>query len=318
MEKKIVNTETMILMEHINTDADKLILPDLNDEEKSCIHYFIEINRHIQEVDKLFHVFRFNLNSMLHYYTIMNTDRIKRKSIFDIETSDYIAINALTINILSSGKTLIEAIENFLKDKTGDDSELYQTFKTQCLSKKYDQYFSYRFLLRLRDFSQHGHLPITVDINNICCIDIDQILLTPHFSHNKTILQQIENIRNELHDKHTSYPKIAFTLSIAEFNICITEIYVEFLDFIEKILYDSINKMKTLLINRPELIHKSSDTLNGFVLYELDDTYNIHAFNPQGDSKAMYLECKNNANKILKEEKNEWNVLNASIKKEKL
>ena len=313
-----MNTETVILIEHINTDIDKLILPELNDEEKSCIHYFIEINRHIQEIDKLFHIFRFNLKSMLHYYTIMNTDRIKRKFIFDFKTSDYIAINALIINFISSGKTLTEAIENFLKEKTGDNSELYQMFKTQCLSEKYDQCFSYRFLLRLRDFSQHGHLPITVDINNICCIDIDQILLTPHFNHNKTILQQIENIRNELHEKHTSYPKIVFTLSIAEFNICITEIYVEFLNNIEKPLQDSIDKIKTLLVNRPELIYKSSDILNGFVLYELDGTYSIHAFNPQGDSKAMYLGFKDIAIKILKKEKNEWDILNASIKKKKL
>jgi len=312
------DTELLILGEHISPDIDLPLLPTFNEEEISSILFYIEITRCIQEIYQLFQVFRFNFNNLFHFYTLFNTDKVKRKITFDFNTRDFFAINALTINYISSGKTLIEAIESSLKQNMGEGSELYKIFKAKCLNKKYDDCFSYRLLLRLRDFSQHGHLPVSMDYTGTYCFNLDHILLTPHFNHNSTLKQQMEKFTKELHEEHLKYPKIAFTYSFAEFNLCITEIYVEFLNVIESTLQTSVDKIKSLLFERPDIIHKSLDVFDGAVFYQIDDEKQIHSFNSQDDVITMFLGFKEEALKILKEEQAEWNRINSNIKKVKL
>ena len=129
-----MNTEKSILIKELDINIEKIQLPALNKDEKSCIEFFVEITRHIQEIDQLFRVFRVNIKNMLYYYELNINDIITRKIDFEFQESDDIIINAFTINCLSSGKTLIESIENFIKDNIGEDSEIYKTFKIECLN----------------------------------------------------------------------------------------------------------------------------------------------------------------------------------------
>ena len=73
--------------------------------------------------------------------------------------------------------------------------ETYNKVKNECLSKIYDKKFSYRLLIRLRDFSRHGHLPVYISEDNKCSFDLDQILYTPHFNLNKKIKEEMQRIR---------------------------------------------------------------------------------------------------------------------------
>lgn len=303
-----MNTEKSILIKELDINIEKIQLPALNKDEKSCIEFFVEITRHIQEIDQLFRVFRVNIKNMLYYYELNINDIITRKIDFEFQESDDIIINAFTINCLSSGKTLIESIENFIKDNIGEDSEIYKTFKIECLNKIYDDTFSYRLLIRMRDFSQHGHLPVSVALDNRCSFDLEQILLAPHFNHNKKLQIEMQNIKKEVCIKYSDHPRIAFTMSIAEFNLCIIEIYMKFLNTIEGILCNSIKEITELLNNRSDIIYKSDDYLNGFVLYDICGD-SIHCFNPKDDSMKMFLDIKENVSKILEQEKRELKLL---------
>lgn len=294
----------------INNDIIKL--PELNSEEILCFHHLVEIFRHFIEIDNLFNIVNFNLMNMLHFFTIHNTDRIKRNFIFEFETTDHIAINALTNNLLSSGKTLIEAIEIFLNENYKENPEVIKSFKAQCLSKKYDSNFQYRLLLRMRDFSQHGHLPIDIDENNRCSFDLDKINTTPHFRHNAKLYEQMQNIINEIKSKMANNPRIAFSLSIAEYKINITEIYSDFLNTIENTIQNAYNNMKELTINKPELIYKSNDSLNGHVIYKIDDNNGLHMFNPKGETMKIFQECKDNVKKAHEYEKKILDLFNSN------
>ena len=308
-------TEDFELLERTNTDFEKLVFPNLNEKELKIIISIVEIYRHIIEIDKLFHIFHFNLQSMLHYYSIMNTDRIKRNNVFNHDTSDYIAINALTINLISSGKTLTEAIETFNADKFKNNKEIYEGFKKNCLSKKYDECFQYRLLLQLRHFSQHGHLPIVIDENNRCCIDLNQLLTTPHFAHNKKLKEQMIKIRDDLESKLSDYPRINFSQSVAEFNLCIIEIYFEFLNTIEHLIQECVHNFQGLLNQRPDIINKSNDKYNGLILYRTDDDYyHFHVLFPSGNTMTMFQNIKNIVKKKLDEEKHFLEILQTSIK----
>lgn len=310
-----MNTETYILKENLNADITNIQLPELTGEEKSCIEYFIELTRHIQEIEQLFCIFRFNLNSMQNYYIMNNDDTINRRFTFEFEVDDDIGINALVINYLSSAKTLTESIEMFIKENIGEISEKYQNFKTNCLSKIYDENFYYRFLIHLRDFSQHGHLPVSRDFNsNKYCFDLDTILQTPHFTHNKKLRNEMEKYRIEINAKYIDNPRIMFTKSIAEFNVCIIKIYVEFLNEIESILSNSINEIKVLLATRPDIIYKSKDCLNGWVFYNVSEDGNCDCFNPKDDSMKMFMNFKKKAEDILSKEQLELDIFNSTFK----
>lgn len=310
MEKEKMNTETIILTQNIDIDFDKVQVPNLNSNELDCIETYVEVTRHIQEIQQLFHVFRCNLKLMLDHYIFNANDMIIRKETFLIEEDDNIIINALTINFLSSAKTLVESLENFLKLH---NNVLYDEFKKGCLSKIYDDNFYYRFLIRMRDFSQHGHLPVDVDGCGKCCFNLTHILSVPHFSHNKKLSMEMKKIKSEIYDKYSDVPNIIFTVAIAEFNLCVLLIYKEFLNKVENILLAENEKLNKLLNNRPDIIYNSTDFFNGYIFYK-ENSGGIHCFSPQDNSLNMFVNIKEEAFQIFIEEEKELEELKKAIK----
>lgn len=308
-----MNTETHILKDDLDIDLEKIKIPNLNEDEIAIIESYVEITRHIQEIEKLFNIFRCNRKIISNNYTLYNNDTIKRNKICTFEEDDYVVINTLVINFLSSGKTLVESVENYMKSAINPELRIYNDFKCKCINRIYDTIFSYRLLIRLRDFSQHGHLPISGNFSGGYCFDLNRIISTPHFNHNKKIEEEMIKLEKEIYEKFKGYPRICFTKSIAEFNLCIIEIYVEFLNAIENFFYDVVQKVNLLLNQRPVLIYKSTDSFNNHVFYK-DCNGFIHCFNSKNDSKKMFLEFKQNAMKIFDYEKNAMKALNDSIK----
>lgn len=174
-------TESYIYKDDANFDIENLELPILDSEEKEKIEYYVEITRHIQEIYELFNIFRFNLNNLLNYYELHYDDSILRKSYLDSKENDFTIINALVLNYISAGKVLTESIENFMNINVDKESILYTSFMDDHFYKIYNKNFYYRFLLHLRNFSQHGHLPISIDIKNRFYFNLRQILYTPTF-----------------------------------------------------------------------------------------------------------------------------------------
>lgn len=111
---------------------------------------------------------KFNIEQLEDKCTINSNDEIFSEKTEKIV--DSITINALTINIFSVGKNLIDYIESFCKVNIPDK---YKDLKENILSKRYDGVFSYRLGLFLRNYSQHGHLPVSVHVGK-CCFDLNQ------------------------------------------------------------------------------------------------------------------------------------------------
>jgi len=305
-----MRTEFTFHKEHLNVDINKLYAADLNDEELAMIKHFVELTRHIQEIDGIFQIFRFNIMNMRHQYTLFSSGNIERNIEYDFNTSDSVAINALTISFISAGKTLIESIENFLKMQ---NTKIYQDFKENCLAKEYDANFHYRLLLRLRDYAQHGHLPVTMDYDNKYCFDINHILSNPHFNLNSSIKKQMKDIRVDILEKYSDYPFISLTLSLAEFNICIIRVYLGFLKKIRGLLHGSVDNVKSLLNSRPEIINKSPKIFDGYVFYEaIDNT--LHSFDSNQNPKAMLAQYKNIASEIMRDEQPELDRIKSGFK----
>ena len=164
----------------------------------------------------------------------------------------------------------------------------------------------------MRNFSQHGHLPVQVKDNIKCYFDLDQILKMPHINRNKKIEKEMEILKNEIYTKFGDYPRITFSLLIAEYHLCIIKIYMKFLESIENNILDLVYNIKLILKKYPQIVHKSEDTLNGYVLYDIKDN-NLHCFNSKDDFIEVFSKIKETISKLFMEEEEEFNRFKGGV-----
>ncbi|WP_326716916.1 hypothetical protein [Vagococcus jeotgali] len=126
-------------------------IADLSLEEKIMVENYVEKTRHFVELFRLYKVFRCNLNLMLSDFIIYTNDSILHKRMSLNEEEMYTLINTYTVNLISSGRVLVESIEVYFKKNMKEKD--YIDFRKLSSSKVYDEFFSYRFLNLLRNYS---------------------------------------------------------------------------------------------------------------------------------------------------------------------
>lgn len=289
-----MDTRRTWLAKNIKGFPDSIELCDAVEENQDFLEYFVSFGEHLQDVHQLFKLLGFNLDQLFNYCTMRYDDILVKKN---GETVDYYDINGLVINIVSSAKTLIEALESFYATELGEERK--EEFRRDILSKKYDNNFSYRFLLFVRNFTQHGHLPIShVYDERRFCFDLMQIISTKHIKPNKAIKESMEKVRNEIMEEFGDEPKIALTYTLDSFTVVVYEIYYIFLQTIENDIKEMFDKQLHLLELYPELIYKGDDLLNGYVIYKIDEDNNLHMYNPKDNLFDAYTKYKEEARNI--------------------
>lgn len=113
----------------------------------------------VREGKALAHCTQINLRDLVAAYETLDTlaedDREARRSGHHVALN----VNRCLANYLSSFRLFLDYTQLRLTRTYGKDSEQLSAFKAIC-SKLYDEHFSYRFLYRLRNFSQHCGMPI--------------------------------------------------------------------------------------------------------------------------------------------------------------
>lgn len=85
--------------------------------------------------------------------------KLKNSNLYSAEQEFlHLDINRLILNYLSSIRTYLDHSETRLKRNHKSDSNLLKIFKDET-SNAYDNQFAYRFLYKLRNYSQHCGLP---------------------------------------------------------------------------------------------------------------------------------------------------------------
>lgn len=146
----------------------------------------------------------------------------------------YIDINRVFINFITSLKVFMEHLENRLRKKYGKDSIQVQKFK-KITNRNYDQYFSYRLFIRLRNYSIHYGYPIQ-NINFSNDYKDKQYRLIPSFDKAK-LLEHDElrrKLRYDLNLRNKTFPVEHQMLEIQK---CLRTILTEILE-IENERYD--------------------------------------------------------------------------------
>lgn len=127
-----------------------------------------EYNTHFAEIsllekfaneEQLFKLVELNHSDLIekvsHY---LNEYKLDKGMGYTKITSQYLDLNRLILNLLSSIRTYLDHTETRLKREFGNTSAEYLFFQ-KLTSEAFDNNFAYRFLSKLRNYAQHCGLP---------------------------------------------------------------------------------------------------------------------------------------------------------------
>ncbi|MBQ7295461.1 MAG: hypothetical protein IJW86_04625 [Clostridia bacterium] len=282
-----MDTEKMFLTD----DGFNLVCEELAEEDLKTARHFIEITRHMQEIHQLFLIFKKDIDDLQSEYVLKNNGNVFREQNPANSGADYISVNSHIINIISAGRTLIESMECYIKNNSdiGDAKQKYLDY----YHNTYDSSFAYRLLIRLRDYSQHGHLPVSSTGNNYY-FDLIQISNKPHYNHNKTFETQMKSIIDEILEKYHNTPTISLTETLAEYVVKLLAIYKMFWYQTENELTEACAKFQTVVSGYPDNIIKGQEGLNGLFIYDVVDG-NAHVVDPNDKPDEMVTRFKSEA-----------------------
>lgn len=298
-----MDTEMLIPAKFI--DDIELIQPaDLSNDELNIIKNYIELTRDVQETKQLFDVFYFNLLCLRNNFTFYAGDTVEKLPNCPESSSETIAVNALVINLISSAKTLVEALRTTAIRWLEKDEEKKDKFNIY-VSDVYDKSCVYRILMNLRDYAQHGSLPVSQKEGRYS-FDVSQILDTPHFNLNKQVIFDMEGFLSNF-DSSEVIACLALTITIADFVVKVVDIYRKFLFYIKRNVSSSYIKIQKMITLKPTIICDTHQYFKGFIIFLDGDTY--HAFDPNGNPNKMIIEYDKYTAEIFKDEKNAFDKL---------
>lgn len=275
-----------------------LVCEELSENDLKIARHYVEITRHLQETHHLFLIFKNDIDNLQKEYVLENTGNVFCGQNPAENEDDYIAINAYTISIISAGRTLVESMECYIKNNTNIDDTAKQRY-LDFYHKTYDSSFAYRLLIRLRDYSQHGHLPVSSMRNNYY-FDLIQIVDKPHYNHNKTFENQMKNIIDEILTKYHDTPTIALTETLAEFVVKLLSIYKMFWYQTEDELNEAYNMFQNVISDYSDNIITQEDCLSGLFVYDIVGS-NAHVVNSEDNVHEAFIKFKNEAEALYNE-----------------
>lgn len=257
----------------IGEDEQNIIFNEIDKEDELLFRKYMEASRHFQEIFQLYKMMLFNLEELLEHYDMQFDDRVYSKY---GEKVDVIEINALVSNAVSSARTLIESMDVF--DKVYIDKE--ENFKKNYISKAYDEDFSYRFIDFIRNYMQHGHVPVSFDGEKIS-FQLSEILDTAHTKINATLKKQMKNIEQQLFDYGEMNVQLTVVKMLYKYFLLVHILICEFLKYIKKFFLEITNKINSILDDHPEYVLHIYGT--PFVVVYLDTGGNMNGFDPRSD-----------------------------------
>lgn len=260
-----MNTRRVIKIEE---NEQNFIFYKMSEENEKIFRNYIEMSRHFQEITQLYRMMLFDLDDISKQYVFHFDDRVI--PLYDKELN-ILYVNRIIRNAVSSARTLIESMEIFEREYI--DSEGY--FKINFISRTYDEYFSYRFIDFIRNYLQHGHVPISFDGEKIF-FQLSEILDVTHMRINSSLKKQMKNIEHELLDYGDGNIYLTVVPMCYEYFLLVQVLILEFLRFIKGYLLEHFNKVQEILEENGEYVLD----INGipFVAVYLDEERRLHGF----------------------------------------
>lgn len=272
----------------------------LDEEDLSLFKAHVEYCRHIKEIFGLICIFNIHLTRLLTEYHLYSNGRAFREGEEALSIFDYYNINAHTRSILSAGQTLKESMLSFAKNNFPEDSQIRAEYFSAD-KKTYDSSFAFSLLVRLRDYSQHGHLPVTCN-NGVYLFDLKVISRKPHFHHNKAIKDKMDEASSMLIQKYKECPTIPLTTTLSEYVSNLLYLTNQFFAIFEQYFIESEQKYNQIMQKYPDNI------VEGAFIYDCDGE-NIDIVNAEDKSKDMYETYRKEVAQLFAHYSSEWTKL---------
>lgn len=165
--------------------------------------------------------------------------------------------NRLLLNLLSSGRSLVDHLETHLIKKYKKESDEAKKFKLKT-NEIFDTVFEYRFICKLRNYSQHCGFPITnikFDVKNKKQGNKFEIStrLNAHFKRDE-LLQNFKKwgvqVKKDLESQPENFPVM---WTVGKYYKCVEEIYNEFENIELQTIINPYHHLKEFLKNYGEL-----------------------------------------------------------------
>lgn len=282
-------------------DSERMFLADdgftvdfreLSEDDLKTAEHFIEITRHLQEAHHLFLIFEKDIESLQKEYVLKNSGKVFCGQISANSEADYISVNSYIVNIISAGRTLVESMECYIENNYNIDDNAKKEYM-DFYHNIYDTSFAYRLLIRLRDYSQHGHLPVS-SMGNKYYFDLIQIANKPHYNHNKTMKNQMKNISDEILTKYHDVPTVSLTETLAEFVAKLLSVYKMFWYQTETELTQAYSEFQKTVLSYSDNVIKDENNQSEFFIYSIVDG-NAHIVDPNFNPQEMFENFKKEA-----------------------
>lgn len=263
-----MNTRRVIKIEE---NEQNFIFYKMSEENEKIFRNYIEMSRHFQEITQLYRMMLFDLDDISKQYVFHFDDRVI--PLYDKELN-ILYVNRIIRNAVSSARTLIESMEIFEREYIDSEGD----FKINFISRTYDEYFSYRFIDFIRNYLQHGHVPISFDGEKIF-FQLSEILDVTHMRINSSLKKQMKNIEHELLDYGDGNIYLTVVPMCYEYFLLVQVLILEFLRFIKGYLLEHFNKVQEILEENGEYVLD----INGipFVAVYLDEERRLHGFSAE-------------------------------------
>lgn len=237
-------------------------MPDLNlddivhlsKENEKLIVNFLSTSDELHTINQFYHVYIFNFCQIFYHFELGTNDNIRKQN--GLNGDEFIIINSLLINLMSSSKTLVDLLINFDKK--------YSQKLEKMINKIYDSELSYILIMTLRNFALHGHIPLYFNQNRYS-FNLDYILKEGEkFNFSKSSKEALTKIRDEIRHVYGDVANIAFTKTLMDFHLNLLKIYYQF--YIEnQSLLESFFKSVELKLQKEKRKIK-----NGQLIIEID------------------------------------------------
>ncbi len=262
---------------YISFDKSEMNFTTLPEENEKIFQRYMEFAQHIRELDQLYRMMIFNLENIFERFTLNFDDRVFTKN---GEVVDPIKLNAMLGNAISSGRTLIESMEVCDKVYISEDGN----FKKYFIAPVYDECPDYRIVDFLRNYMQHGHVPVSYDGQKIF-LNLSEILDVTHMRINARLNQFLGDAEKQLLSYGAVETRLSCVVLFYKYFLMVHKLYRAFYSYasykIEKIYEDR----QKVLQEHPEYVFVTGG--KPVVPVYLDELGQLHGFLADEDYEGM-------------------------------
>lgn len=222
------------------------------------------------------------------------------EKVFENYNEDSIIINEAVISFLANTSNLVEAAKISLVDVADEEVNYREEFDI-FLSEIYDESLTYRLLYHLRNYSQHGNFPVSIDECGPC-FDLMQISTTFHYSFNKALNGEIKKLCEEIRVSNNEVLKIDLATTVMQHMFCVGKIYIKYLDYIQIILPNRRKVIDRTIKDNPEVLNHPKNPGN-YIMFNIEEEPELmHVIDLNGNLADEVMKSRNKAvekNKII-------------------